>query len=534
MNNINISTVIRTVINLSRATVLSLALTLTAFILAGCGYEPDALSASVDEGKSLVLSRSVTGSSVTLPISGLAAYIATLPVASPASPNIVPVIDAGVVINDSNQNWAQINSIVLAGKKYVSIDLSLCTAVDNTIAGSSGTPSNKDFNVFQDNEFMAAVVLPSSLTSIGDNSFYGCDLLVSIGGVGSVTVPGTVTSIGASAFYNCSDLAGILSIPNVTSIGDSAFWGCTDITSVSIPGGVIGNNAFRECSGLASLTLNGVTSIGDSAFNGCASLTGSLTIPGTVTYLGTGAFASTGYASVTVPNSVTVINNTAFSTCPNLVTVSLRNAVTVIDDSAFYECPALTTINLPATITSIGLCAFYNCAALTSVTLPANLNTLGIGAFWLTGLSGSLTIPSNVTSIGMQAFSETAITSVALPSTVSGIVIGQQAFEACASLAGVTIGSASGTTVAIGNSAFNACPLLTAITFPDTVSSIGDSAFAAKTGGLAAVTFVGSGTKVSNDNSFPFPGAISLKAAYTATGGGAGTYALVNSDWVKQ
>ena len=55
----------------------------------------------------------------------------------------------------------------------------------------------------------------------------------------------------------------------VTSIGQDAFRECSGLTSVTIPNSVtsIGESAFRECSGLTSVTIpNSVTSIGDFAF----------------------------------------------------------------------------------------------------------------------------------------------------------------------------------------------------------------------------------------------------------------------------
>ena len=48
----------------------------------------------------------------------------------------------------------------------------------------------------------------------------------------------------------------------------------------------IGKGAFRNCSGLTSITIpNSVTSIGDNAFTGCSGLT-SITIPNNVTSIG--------------------------------------------------------------------------------------------------------------------------------------------------------------------------------------------------------------------------------------------------------
>ena len=65
------------------------------------------------------------------------------------------------------------------------------------------------------------VVIPNSVTSIGDFAFDGCNNLT------SVTIGNSVTSIGIFAFFNCCGLTSV-SIPNsVTFIGFQAFFGCT-------------------------------------------------------------------------------------------------------------------------------------------------------------------------------------------------------------------------------------------------------------------------------------------------------------------
>ena len=72
--------------------------------------------------------------------------------------------------------------------------------------------------------------------------------------VGNIIIPESITYSGTTY--------------SVTSIGDNAFWGCSGLTSVTIGNSVtsIGDYAFYDCTGLHSLTIGtGVSSIGQYA-----------------------------------------------------------------------------------------------------------------------------------------------------------------------------------------------------------------------------------------------------------------------------
>ena len=74
---------------------------------------------------------------------------------------------------------------------------------------------------------MESVVIPDSVTSIGDGAFSGCSSLA------SVVIPDSVTSIGVYAFLDCSSLESVVIPDSVTSIGSSAFQNCSSLESVT-------------------------------------------------------------------------------------------------------------------------------------------------------------------------------------------------------------------------------------------------------------------------------------------------------------
>ena len=141
------------------------------------------------------------------------------------------------------------------------------------------------------------------------------DITSSSGFANDSTLKGLVigtscTSIGSSSFYYCTGLTGSLIIPDsVTTIGDFTFSDCGFTGSLTIPDSVIsiGYAAFQGCSGFnSSLTIpNSVTTIGTYAFQNCSSLTALYTNTPAASWVGTDALLSaTALANIyTGPNA---------------------------------------------------------------------------------------------------------------------------------------------------------------------------------------------------------------------------------------
>ena len=210
--------------------------------------------------------------------------------------------------------------------------------------------------------------------------------------------------VAGNAFRNCSGLTSI-TIPNsVTSIGQSAFSGCSGLTSITIPNSVtsIGEYAFSDCSNLASITLpNAITAIERGTFFYCKSLK-SITIPKSVVSIATRGDGNAFWACTALESIVIEAGNPTYDSrgdCNAIIETStntllygckstiIPNSVTSIGENAFRECSGLTSVNIPESVTCIGEYAFYGCSGLTSVTIPGSVTRLGSYSFYETNIS---------------------------------------------------------------------------------------------------------------------------------------------------
>ena len=294
---------------------------------------------------------------------------------------------------------------------------------------------------------------------------------------GNATITGYSGSVSALAIPQTIDGH------KVVAIGERAFKG-TCLVNVTIPDTVteIGDSAFAECKQLSSVQLsNNLTILGKFAFGNCASLT-SIWIPKSLKTADTSAFSGSPFAgcvalqSVELETGMTKIPDNLFDSCPGFTTITIPDTVTEIGDSAFAECKQLSSVQLSNNLTILGKFAFGNCASLTSIWIPKSLKTADTSAFSGSPFAGCVALQSVELETGMTKIPDNlfdscpGFTTITIPDTVTEI--GDSAF-ANTNLNSITIPDS---VTQIGKYAFGGSKL-ESIRIPDTVTDIGDNAF---------------------------------------------------------
>lgn len=361
--------------------------------------------------------------------------------------------DGKVVITGKCDLTDVMNAIVSANVK-VTLDLSelkYLTTLDDYIFGIE----NGQYNT------LTKIILPNTITSIGNGAFAGCV------GLRSINIPNTVKTIGDNAFNGCSVLSDIIIPESVESIGKNAFYKCEKITNITIPEGIttIEEHTFNGCSSINRITIpDTVTKICNGAFANCTELAG-ITIPSSVTKIGDHVFSNcTKLTSIIIPESVVEVGIYLFSGCSNLRDVTIPSGIVEAFNSVFGDSKKyLRNIIITGNLAEIPDNTFKSSSSLYSIELPDTVKAIGKYAFWDCEKLNKINIPNGVTTIGDYAFTICAtLTTVNIPSTVTSI--GENAFGDCDSLKSIEIPS----NITIKKSAFSACDNLTKVIFKGT------------------------------------------------------------------
>lgn len=190
----------------------------------------------------------------------------------------------------------------------------------------------------------------------------------------------------------CHFLKSLVIPDSVTNIGDYAFWGCKSLKSLVIPDSVtsIGDYAFDDCTSLSSLVIpEGVTSIGHCAFRGCYSLK-SLVIPASVGNIIGNPFSGWNGELKCLSPYFIYDNKVLFDKDKskiiafrdkNTTSYVIPDSVSCIEFGAFWKCYSLRSLVIPDSVSSIGYWAFWNCRSLTDIVIPDGVNSIGDRVF---------------------------------------------------------------------------------------------------------------------------------------------------------
>lgn len=384
---------------------------------------------------------------------------------------------------------------------------------------------NPDCILYINNNPQTDIILPNTLTSIGQYAFYNYKKLTSI------TIPKTLLDVGYYAFSSCSGLSKTnyegtidqwcsisfnnassnpvinshnlyindtlvehITINNTDSIKNHVLQGCTSLQTLTMSDVVttIGKESFANCINLNNVTFSpNITNIGDNAFYNTPLLSGEVSLESIQT-IGVYAFNGSGITKCTFGNNISIISGYAFLNCASLSEVYMGDNVTTVDNYAFANCSNLSTIRISPAIQTLGLSCFKSCtnlnnvdlqnvsslgnecfrecSALTSISIPSSLTVIPTRCFQSSGLS-EVILSEGLIEIQDYAFYETNLTSIQLPQSLR--TIGKSAF-AKTDITSITIPDG---VPKLPESVFSQCTKLQTITIPKSVTSFGGDVF---------------------------------------------------------
>ena len=383
-------------------------------------------------------------------------------------------------------------------------------------AGAPATPAYvaEEFDVIQDG------VTYTCETAVDGTAEITC--IVAESGVTKVSVPASieheglaykVTSLRFSGGTTAEDVEQLLLPDTLEKLSGWNFSKFVKVKELRIPGSIKNFSCtLQNADALEKLIFDeGVEEISaNSMVNGCASLS-EINLPSTLKLIsGTGAFSGAGsLKSITLPEGVVIDDSVGslLSDCTSLTSVSLPASVTKISSNMFGGCTSLKSVSAAGPIDSIGDRAFENCSSLTDIDFQGTLTSIGFSAFQ--GCASLERVPdlSSVTEMGSSAFYEckklqapvnlSSLESIPAyafcytPVTVVGFCDNLKNIDKWAFIWSTIAAPFPETLEKIGDYVFYSGTLPEHLVIPDSVTSIGASAFS-NTDGVQDVT-IGSG-----------------------------------------
>lgn len=255
-----------------------------------------------------------------------------------------------------------------------------CTLLKNVVFedGMTKVPNG----ILKDASAVESVVLPSTVTEIGNDAFNGCTSLKQLPDISAVT------KIDYQSFKNCTSLKSIDLSDTITEIGMLSFSGCNGLEQVKLPKNlqILTYGAFQNCASLTEISIpktvtNKNENLSIAPFEGCISLKKVVFEEETTKVSHEILKDASAVETVVIPDTVTEIEYGAFKGCTSIVNLTLPKNLTELGESSFEHCDNLAEVILPAHVKKINNKAFKDCLSLTSVTIPEATTTIGSNVF---------------------------------------------------------------------------------------------------------------------------------------------------------
>lgn len=231
-----------------------------------------------------------------------------------------------------------------------------------------------------------SVVIPSSVTYIGDESFYKAKATVTIDS-------DKLTYIGKNAFRDCNRVYGFtVDVDSDVFIGEFALTQISGTVNISCANIVIEDTAFNW-SGITEFTLKcGNATFGNRVFSYCKSLL-TMNINCDEVTLGNGFAEECKLLDSVEIAGLAEFGSDPFYGCYDLYRVTLSGEFTKLPQSAFKGCAKLSRVTLPSNLTEIGAFAFSGCSSLKSIEIPSSVSSIGSNVFEKCSALSELKIP---------------------------------------------------------------------------------------------------------------------------------------------
>lgn len=300
----------------------------------------------------------------------------------------------GITVSEENLHFVSIDGVVYT-KDLKTLVAYPCGSGRKVYKVLDGT-EKLGMGAFMESD-IEEIILPESLTSIGDGCFYFCEKLRQF------IMPDSVTKLGFRSLAYCKNLKHLHLSTSLEAIKSQTFNQCDNLKSLDVPGSVKTIDAsaivWNE-KGFEEIVLHeGVEGIttdhGKTPYMfSRSSVLRKVTIPSTVSRMITGMFSNCVNMEMllisennpyykTVDGAIYTKDGKELVAVPNWdrKSFAIAEGTEIIGEACFWRFDNLQEIHIPSTIRRIESRAFDGCSSLKEICLPEALKEIETRAF---------------------------------------------------------------------------------------------------------------------------------------------------------